>query len=53
MAGVVKSGKNKGRFKPVKGSRFKGCVQTQESRGKSADSAKKICAFIARRKKGG
>lgn len=53
MAGTVKSGKNKGRFKPKDGSRFKGCVETQRNKGKSTDSAKKICAFIARRKKGG
>ena len=53
MAGTVKSGKNKGRFKPKDGSRFKGCEETQMNKGKSKESAQKICAFIARRKKGG
>ena len=50
MAGVVKEGKNKGRFKPAgpagEKSRFKGCVETQVSKGKSTESAKKICGTI-------
>lgn len=50
MAGTVKSGKNKGRFKKGKGgSRFSGCVETQTNKGKSASSARKICAAIGRR----
>lgn len=52
MAGTVKSGKNKGRFKKSrKGSksRFGGCVETQMNKGKSKESARKICAFIGRR----
>ena len=56
--GVIKSGKNKNRFKKTKAgpgrkaNRFSGCEATQKARGKSAESAAKICAFIAARKKG-
>ena len=48
-SGVVEKGKNKGRFKPKEGSRFKGCEATQMKKGKSPESAKKICAFIGRK----
>jgi len=57
--GVIQSGKNKNRFKKTKpkgggkANRFSGCEATQKAKGKSADSAAKICAFIAKRKKGG
>lgn len=50
MSGTIESGKNKGRFKQKDGSRFKGCVETQQQKGKSKESAQKICAYIARRK---
>lgn len=43
--GVEKSG----RFKPVDGSRFEGCVQEQMSKGLSRESAEKLCAYIGRR----
>lgn len=51
MAGTVKSGKNKGRFRKggKNNSRFGGCVETQMNKGKSKESARKICAFIGRR----
>lgn len=59
MAGVIQSGANKDRFKKTtagpgdSASRFKGCVQTQQNKGLSAEAAKRLCAFIANRKGGG
>ncbi len=38
-----------GRFKEVKGSRFKGCVESMMAKGKSKEDAQKICAFIGRK----
>jgi hypothetical protein len=57
MAGVIKTGPNKDRFKKAgpagAKSRFKGCVQTQVNKGKTTEQAKKLCGFIAAKKKGG
>ncbi len=37
-----------GQFKKVKGSRFKGCVESMMAKGKSKEDAQKLCAFIGR-----
>lgn len=54
--GVIQSGPNKDRFKKTSegagdsSSRFKGCVQTQISKGLSPEAARRLCGFIARNK---